>query len=252
VALRTKPGLMDSYSFPRWHEEQDLGGLLLRAGQEAAAGLTDVSRVLDDIEIDLTFARHADRRQLRQSSERLESIARTLIGETRARSPVGAKHASVVGKAVLAAATISVLPFAERASRLAGHKFKASYERSMRNLDLVHYYAESAQSKTREDLRIHITALFGQLDALAAELGVEMAGRLDLGQVTSTLQLPPSEAFDGLRQAIEKASSKAEQVPQDTAQDPTVEAMSGLVETLAVIEYRIAEVVAQMAGDDPL
>jgi hypothetical protein len=242
---------MDRYSSAHWHEEQDLEGLL-HAGQEAAAGLTDVSRVLDDIEIDLTFARHADRRQLRQSSERLESIAHTLIGETQASSPVGAKHASMVGKAALAAATISVLPFAERAGRVTGQKFKASYERSMRNLELVHHYAESAQSKTREDLRLQITALFGQLDALAAELGVEIAERIDLGQPTNTLELPPSEAFDGLRQAIEKVSSNAKQAPEDTVQDPGAGPMSGLLETLAVIECRIAEVFAQMAGDAPL
>lgn len=247
----TKPELMDSYSSARWHEEQDLEGLL-RAGQEAAAGLLDVSRVLDDIEIDLTFARHADRRQLRQSSERLESIAGTLIGETKASSPVGAKHASMVGKAALAAATISVLPFAERAGRMVGQNFKTSYERAMRNLELVHQYAESAQSKTREDLRLQITALFGQLDALAAELGVEIAERLDLGQVANTLELPPNEAFDGLRQAIEEVSSSAKEAPEETVQDPTVGAMSGLLETLAVIEYRIAEVFAQMAGDVPL
>ena len=91
-----------------------------------------------------------------------------------------------------------------------------------------------------------------RLDALAAELGVETAERLDLRQVTNTLQLPPSEAFDGLRQAIEKVSSNTEQAPEETAQVPTVGAMSGLLETLAVIEYRIAEVFAQMAGDAPL
>ena len=247
-----KPQLMDSYSSFHWHEEQDYEGLL-RAGQEAAAGLTDVSRVLDDIEIDLTFARHADRRLLRQSSQRLESIARTLIGETQAGSPVGAKHASMVGKAALAAATISVLPFADGAGRLAGQRFRASYEHAMRNLERVHQYAESAQSKTREDLKLQITSLFGQLDALAAELGVEMAERLDLGHVTNTPQLPPSEAFDGLRQAIEKISSDAQQAPEDTAQDPAaVGATSDLLDTLGVIEYRIAEVFAQMAGNVPL
>jgi len=111
-----KPQFMDGYSSLHWREERDNEGLL-RAGQEAAAGLTDVSRVLNDIEIDLTFARHANRSQLRQSSQRLESIARTLIGETQASSPVGAKHASMVGKVALAAATISVLPFAEGAGR---------------------------------------------------------------------------------------------------------------------------------------
>jgi hypothetical protein len=210
---------MDSYSSAHWYEDQDLEGLL-HAGQEAAAGLTDVSRVLDDIEIDLTFARHADRRQLRQSSQRLESIARTLIGETEASSPVGAKHACVVGKVALAAATISVLPFAEGAGRLAGQRFKASYERAMRDLERVHHYAESAQSKTREDLRLQITSLFGQLDALATELGVEMAERLDLRQATTTLQLPPSEAFDGLRQAIEKVSSDAKQAPRTRLKTP--------------------------------
>lgn len=242
---------MDTYSSLRWLEGRDLEGLL-RVGREAATGLMDVSRVLDDIEVDLTFARHADRRQLRQSSERLESIARTLIGETRAGSPVGAKHASVVGKVALAAATISVLPFAEGAGRLAGKRFKASYERAVRNLERVHQYAESAESKTREDLRLQITALFGQLDVLAAELGVEMAERFDVVQVTNTLQLPPSEAFDGLRQVIEQVPSNIMQAPGEAAQDPTVEAASGLLERLAVIEYRIAEVFAQMAGDVPL
>jgi len=241
---------MDSYSSLRWLEGRDLEGLL-RAGREAAAGLMDVSRVLDDIEIDLTFARHADRRQLRQSSERLESIARTLTGETQAGSPVGAKHASMVGKVALAAATISVLPFAEGAGRVAGQRFKASYERAMRNLERVHQYAESAQSKTRGGLRLQITALFGQLEVLAAELGVEMAERFDVGQVTNTLQLPPSEAFDGLRQAIEKVPSNGMQAPGQGSQDPTAGATGGLLERLAVIEYRIAEVFAQMAGDVP-
>ena len=158
----------------------------------------------------------------------------------------------MVGKVALAAATISVLPFAEGAGRLAGQRFKASYERAMRNLERVHHYAESAQSETREDLKLQIAALFGRLDVLAAELGVETAERLDLGQGTNTLQLPPSEAFDGLRQAIEKAPSNTKQAPEDAAQEPSVGATSGLLETLAVIEYRIAEVFAQMAGDAPL
>ena len=34
--------------------------------------------------------------------------------------------------------------------------------------------------------------------------------------------------------------------------NPTLGAMSGLAETLAVIEYRIAEVFAQLTGDAPL
>jgi hypothetical protein len=239
---------MDATSSLQWREEQDLEGLL-RAGQEAATGLTEVARVLDDIEIDLTFARHANRRQLRQSSERLVSIARTLVGETQASSPVGAKHASILGKVALAAATMAMLPFADGADPSAGRRFRASYEHAMRNLDRVHQYAEAAQSETRKDLRLQIAALFGQLDALAAEVGMEMAARLDLSEVTHMLQLPPSEAFDDLRQAIEKVPSDTKQSLED---DPTVGAMNGLAETLAVIEYRIAEVFAQLTGDAPL
>lgn len=81
---------------------------------------------------------------------------------------------------------------------------------------------------------------------------MEMAERFDVVQVTNTLQLPPSEAFDGLRQVIEQVPSNIMQAPGEAAQDPTVEAASGLLERLAVIEYRIAEVFAQMAGDVPL
>ena len=61
--------------------------------------------------------------------------------------------------------------------------------------------------------------------------------------------LPPSEAFDDLRQAIEKVPSDTKQSLED---DPTVGAMNGLAETLAVIEYRIAEVFAQLTGVAPL
>ena len=189
----------------------------MRAGQEAAAGLTDVAKVLNDIEIDLTFARHANRRQLRQSSERLGSIARTLVGETQASSPVGAKHASILGKVALAAATMSMLPFADGADPPAGRRFKASYEHAMRNLDRVHQYAEAAQSETRKDLRLQIAALFGQLDALAAEVGLEMAEHLDLGQVTNMLQLPrarPSMTFvKRLRRSLRTREQSPEAIP---------------------------------------
>ena len=145
-----------------------------------------------------------------------------------------------------------MLPFADGADRSAGRRFKASYEHAMRNLERVHQYAEAAQSKTRKDLRLQIAALFGQLDALAAEVGLEMAEHLDLGQVTNMLQLPPSEAFDDLRQAIERAPSDATQSPDGVVHDPNAGAMSGLAETLAVIEYRIAEVFAELTGDAPL
>jgi hypothetical protein len=242
---------MDATSSFHWHKEQNREGLL-RAGIEAAAGLTNVAKVLDDIDVDLTFARHADRTQLRQSSHRLESIARTLIGETQVSSPVGAKHASILGKVALASATMSMLPFADGARRSAGQRFRASYEHAMRNLERVQQYAEAAQSETRQDLRLQITALFGQLDALAAEVGVEMAERPDFGQLTTMLQLPPTTAFDGLRQAIENVPSDGTLDPGGETQDPTVDAMSDLAETLAVIEYRIAEVFAQLAGDAPL
>jgi hypothetical protein len=242
---------MDTSSSLQWHAEQDREGLL-RAGQEAAGGLTDVARVLGEIEIDLTFARHADRRHLRQSSERLGSIARTLIGETQAGSPIGAKHASILGKVALAAATMSMLPFADGAGLVAGRRFRASYEHAMRNLERVHQYAEAAQSESRKDLRLQITALFGQLDAIAAEVGVEMGERLDLGQVANAPQLPPSPAFDGLREAIERVPFDSTQATDGEMRDPTVGAASGLAETLAVIEYRIAEVFAQLTGDAPL
>jgi hypothetical protein len=250
-SVETQPELMVTSSSLHWHEEQDREGLL-RAGKEAAGGLRDVARVLDEIEIDLTFARHANRRQLRQSSERLESIAHTLVGETRAGSPVGARHASILGKVALAAATMSMLPFADGAGRLAGRRFRTSYEHAMRNLERVHQYAEAAQSETRKDLRLQITALFGQLDGLAAEVGVEMAERLGLGQVANTLELPPSAAFDGLRQAIEKIPPDAAKAPDGESRDPAAGPASDLAETLAVIEYRIAEVFAQLTGDAPL
>jgi hypothetical protein len=239
-----------SSSSLHWHKEQNREGLL-RAGKEAAAGLTDVAKILGDIDVDLTFARHADRTELRHSSQRLESIARTLIGETQAGSPVGAQHASILGKVALASATMSMLPFADGAGHSAGRRFRASYEHALRNLERVQQYAEAAQSETRQDLRRQISALFGQLDALAAEVGVEMADRPDFGQVTTMLQLPPSTAFDELRQAIEKVPSDGTLDLDGDTQDPTAEATSDLAETLAVIEYRITEVFAQLAGDPP-
>ncbi len=81
---------------------------------------------------------------------------------------------------------------------------------------------------------------------------MEMAERVDLGLVTNTLQLPPSAAFDGLREAIEKAPFDVTQTSDGETHNPTLGAMSGLAETLAVIEYRIAEVFAQLTGDAPL
>jgi hypothetical protein len=226
---------------------RDLEGFA-RAGQDAALGLTDVARVLDDIAIDLSFARHADRKQLRQASERLESIARTLVGETGAGSPMGAKHAAILGKVALAAAAVAVLPFAEGVGRVAGRGFKSSYACAMKSLERLHHHAEAAQSATRRDLSLQITGLSGQLRALAAEVGVEMTDHLDLGQMTSSLQVPTGFAFDRLREAIEMVPSDPPRAVEDRGHASS-QATDGLLETLAAIEYRIAEVFAQLVGD---
>ena len=159
---------------PISNEEEALE-YMQRAAEEAAGALREVCMVLDEIALDMSFARHASRTPLRLSSDRIEKIARTLIGEAHACGAVGAKHTSIVGKAALAAATISVLPFAEDAGQVAMNRFKASHERATKNLELVHQYAESAQSETRKDLSLQITALFGELDELTAEVGMEMA-----------------------------------------------------------------------------
>ena len=231
---------MDTSSSLDWHEEQDREGLLQR-GEGSRCRAHGGREILAEIEIDLTFARHANRRQLRQSSERLESIR--LHPRWRVpSSPVGAWHASVLGKVVLAAATMSMLPFVDGAGRLAGRRYRTSYEHAMRNLERVHQYAEAAQSETRKDLRLQIAALFGQLDGLAAEFGVDMAERLGLGQVREHAGASPSAAFDGLRQAIEKIPLDATQTPRTKSPDPTAGPASDLAETLALIEYRIVEV----------
>ena len=102
-----------------------------RAAEEAAGALSEVCMVLDEIALDMSFARHASRKPLRQSADRIENVARTLIGEARTCSPIGAKHTSIVAKVALAAATISVLPFAEDAGQVAMNRFKASHERAL-------------------------------------------------------------------------------------------------------------------------
>ena len=187
-----------------------------RAAEEAAGALREVCMVLDEIALDMSFARHASRMPLRLSSDRIENVARTLIGEAHACGPVGAKHTSIVGKAALAAATISILPFAEDAGRVAMHRFKASHERAMRNLEWVHRYADSAQSETRKDLSLQITALFGELDRLAAEVGMEMTEqRRELEEAMNMRQLPASWALEGLDQVIGKVRMDARQASVD-------------------------------------
>ena len=223
------------------------------AAEEAAGALREICMVLDEIALDLSFARHASRMPLRLSSDRIENIARTLIGEARACGPVGAMHTSIVGKVALAAATISVLPFAEDAGQVAMHRFKASHERAMRNLEWVHQYAESAQSETRKDLSLQIKALFGELDRLTAQVGMEMAEqRRELDQAMSMRQLPASWALEGLDQVIVRVRMDANQASVGEDRGRLVGSTSSHLERLAEIEFRIAEIFAQLTGDAPL
>jgi hypothetical protein len=224
-----------------------------RAAEEAAGALREVCMVLDEIAFDMSFARHANRMPLRLSSDRIENIARTLIGEANACGPVGARHMSIVGKVALAAATMSVLPFAEDAGQVAMHRFKASHERAMRNLEWVHQYAESAQSETRKELSLQISALSGELDRLAAELGMEMAEkRRELEEATIMRQLPASWPLEGLDQAIGKVRLDAKQASADEDRGSFVGSTSSHWERLAEIEFSIAEIFAQLTGDAPL
>ena len=223
-----------------------------RAAEEAAGALREVCMVLDEIALDMSFARHANRMPLRLSSDRIENIARTLISEANAQGPVGAKHTSIVGKAALAAATISVLPFAEDAGHAAMHRFKASHQRAMRNLEWVHQYAESAQAETRRDLSVQITALFGELERISAEVGLEMAEqRRELEEAMSTRQLPASWALEGLDQVVVKVRMDAKQGSLDDDRARSDPSTRDQMERLAEIEFRIAEIFAQLTGDTP-
>jgi hypothetical protein len=224
-----------------------------RAAEEAAGALREVCMVLDEIALDMSFARHASRMPLRLSSDRIENIARTLIGEANAFGPVGAKHTSIVGKVALAAATISVLPFAEDAGQVAMHRFKASHERAMGNLEWVHQYAESAQSETRKDLSLQITALFGELDRLSAEVGMEMAEqRRELEEAMNMRLLPASWALEGLDQVIGKVRMDEKQASMDEERGSLLGSTSSRLERLVQIEFKIAEIFAQLTGDAPL
>lgn len=224
-----------------------------RAAQEAAGALREICMVLDEVALDMSFARHANRTPLRQSSDRIENVARTLIGEAEACGPVGAKHTSIVGKVALAAATISVLPFAEDAGQVAMHRYKASYERALRNLEYVHQNAESAQSETRRDLSLQITTLFGELDRLAAEVGVEVAGqRRELEEAMNVRQLPASLALEGLDQVIGKVRKNAQQASVDEDGGSLLGSASSHLERLVEIEFEIAEIFAQLSGDAPV
>jgi len=225
-----------------------------RAAEEAAEALREVCTVLDGIALDMSFARHASRMPLRLSSDRIENIARTLIGEAYACGPVGAKHTSIVGKVALAAATISVFPFAEDAGQVVMYRFKASHERATKNLELVHQYAEIAQSETRKDLNLQITALFAELDHLATEGGMGMAQqrRRELEEAMNMRQLPASGALEGLDQAIGNLRMDAKQASVDEDRGWLLGSTGSNWERLAEIEFRIAEIFAQLTGDTPL
>jgi hypothetical protein len=223
------------------------------AAEEAAGALGEVCMVLDEIALDMTFARHASRVPLRLASDRLESIARTLISEAGASGSVGAKHMSVVGKVALASATIAVLPFAEDAGHVAMNRFRASHERATVNLDLVQQCAESAQSETRRDLGIQIAALFGELDTLAKEVGVGMADqRRELEEAMNRRELAVGPTLEGLDHAIEKMRMESQRGSGDGYQSVLSASPGTRWERLVEIEFRIAEIFAQLTGDTPL
>ena len=224
------------------------------AAEEAAGALGEVCLVLDGIALDMSFARHASRVPLKLSSVRLERIARALTSEAGACGPVGAKHISIAGKVALAGATISVLPFAEDAGQVAMNRFKASHERATRNLDLVEQSAESAQAETRKDLSLQIAALFGELDLLAKEVGEGMVEqRRELQDAMNKRELAASWALEGLDQALEGARTDASQ-PGSVEEHGTgsLGPTGSRWERLVEIEFKIAEIFAQLTGDTPV
>jgi hypothetical protein len=118
---------------------------------------------------------------------------------------------------------------------------------------LVHQYAESAQSETRKDLNLQITALFGELDRLAAEVGLEMAEqRRELEEAVNTQQLPASWALEGLDQVIGRVRMDAKQAPVDEDRGWLLVSAGSHWERLVEIEFKIAEIFAQLTGDTPL
>jgi hypothetical protein len=235
------------------NKEQALA-IMQWAAEEAAGALGEVCMVLDEIALDMSFARHANRMPLHLSSDRLERIARTLLSEAGASGPVGAKHISIVGKVALASATISVLPFAEDAGQDVMNRFKASHERATRNLDLVQQYAESAQSETRKELGSQIASLFGELDMLANEVGVGMAEqRRELEEAVNKRELAASWALEGLGHAIEKVRMDAQQQGSvGEGRNGSSDSTDARWERLVEIEFRIAEIFAQLTGDIPV
>jgi hypothetical protein len=223
-----------------------------QAATEAAGALNEVCMVLDGIALDMTFARHASRTPLRLSSQRVENVARTLLDEANASSPIGARHASVIGKVTLAAATISVLPFAEDAGRVAMQRFRASHERATSNLDEVSRFADRAQTETRRDLSLQIAALVGELDHLAGTLGFEMTEhRRELEEAMGTQLLPARWSLDGLDHVLGQVRMELQPVSDDGDRSTSAGSTSGHLNRLAEIEFMIAEIFAQLTGDAP-
>lgn len=221
------------------------------AAEEAAGALGEICSVLNEIALDMSFARHASRMPLRVSSERIENVSRTLIGEVNACGPIGAKHASIIGKVVLAAATMPILPFAEDAGHVTMHRFKAAHERGMRNLESVRHHAELVQSETRRDLSLQITALVGELDDLAAHVGVEMADqRRELDEAMDMRQLPAKWALEGVDQIFCRARMNAQWVSEDDGDAPLPDPSGNHLHRLAEIEFLIADIFAQLTGDE--
>jgi hypothetical protein len=222
-----------------------------QAGGDAASALNAICMVLDEIALDMSFARHANRMPLRLSSSRIENVARTLMSEVNAQSPVGAKHASMVGRVALAAATVSVLPFAEDAGQAATCRFKAAHGRAMKNLEWVDQYAESAQSETRRELNLQITALVMELDRLAAKVGMEMTQqRRELDEAMHMRQLPAGWALESVGRVVGQISVGAQRVPQDGAGGSFCNSTSDYLYRLTEIKFKIAEIFAQLTGDD--
>jgi hypothetical protein len=232
-------------------KEQALA-VMQRAAEQAAGALGEVCIVLEEIALDMSFARHASRVPLRLSSDRLERIARTLVSEAHASGSVGAKHVAIAGKVALASATMSVLPFAEDAGPVVMNRFKASYERATINLDLVQQCAESAQSETRKDIGVQITALLGELDQLAKEVGVGMVEqRHELEEAMNKRELAASRTLDGIDRAIEKVRLDPGQASVEGGRDTLDGSTGSRWERLVEIEFRIAEIFAQLTGDTP-
>ena len=98
-----------------------------------------------------------------------------------------------------------------------------------------------------------ITALFGELDRLATEVGLGMAEqRRELEEAMNTRQLAASWTLDGLDQVIGKVRTDAKQASEDEGRGWLLGSTGSNWERLAEIEFRIAEIFAQLTGDIPL